>query len=163
MINRIAFLCVNPWERFQHTAVQGRAKDYYQQVCEDSFLQEEFSYCRQQAAPYGELKKPQKEELFESRCEKLQILYASSNQTEALDEIFEKADLVVVGIPYSKKECDKLFLQLLPWMDKILFLWSESLLEKEVMEQLKRDYRLPDQQFLEKEKLPSFLTEALNC
>lgn len=163
MINKIVFLCVNQWEEFQPAAVQGLTRNYYHHFCETALLQEDKTYYKEQVSLYGDHQNLQSEELFKSHCKKIQILYVRSNRKEIFQKVFQTADLVIVGLPYSKKECDKIFLLLLPWKDKILFLWNKQVSDKSFLKQLQREYGLPDGQLLEAEKLPSFLAEAVNC
>lgn len=163
MLKRIVFLSVNPWENVQPIAAQGWTKNYYQQVCEQKYFHEDDFVLREQSAPYGGFLSDEKDDLFESLKGRIQILYVKSNQKEILQKVFEKADLVIVGIPASRKECDKVFMQLLPWLGKILFLWNGKLYDQAVLKRLKREYGLAAWQFMEAEKLPSFLKGAVTC
>lgn len=163
MLKRIVFLSVNPWENVQPLAAQGWTKNYYQQVCEQKCFRENDFVLREQSAPYGGFLSNEKEDLFESLKGRIQILYVKSNQKEILQKVFEKADLVIVGIPGSRKECDKIFMQLLPWLGKIMFLWSGKLYDQAGLNRLKREYGLASWQVMEAEKLPSFLKGAVNC
>lgn len=163
MLNKIVFLCVNPWESFLPAAFQGCTRSYYQWICEETPLREEMMYCQEQIALYGEPEILQGEQLFEERKGVLQIIYVQSHQKELLQKVFETADLVIAGISGSKRECDKVFMNILPWKEKILFLWDDRICDKGFLRQIKREYGLTDRQILEAKKLPSFLTEALKC
>lgn len=160
MLNKIVFLCANPWETVQLPIIRDPAKSYYEQISQQSFLCEEPLYCQQRIALYGESEYAKKDELFKSENKEIQIIYVQSHEDQTFQKILNVADLVIVGVPWSKKECDKILIQLLPWRDKLLFLWDRKIFEKSFLKQLKREYGLSAKQFLEAEKLPSYLTEA---
>ncbi len=161
MLNKIAFLCVNPWESFLPAAFQGYIKSYYQWICKETLLREETMYCQERIALYGEPEMPLREKLFQNKKGAPQLLYVQSHQKELLQKVFKMADLVVVGMSGSKRECDKIFMNILPWKEKILFLWDNRICDKSFLKKIKREYGLADRQLLEAKKLPSFLTEAL--
>lgn len=120
-------------------------------------------YCKERIAIYGETENPLEENLFQNRRGIVQVLYLESHQKELIEKAFKGADLVIVGISGSKKECDKLFMSILPWKEKALFLWDERVCDESFLKKIKREYGLKSIQMMEIKKLPSFLTEAFKC
>lgn len=160
MSKKIAFLCANPWESFLPPHFQGRSKAYYDYVCSDELLREEMVYCKEYIDIYGENHKRERETLFDAENEFPEILYVQSHQKHILQEIFETADLIIVGLPGSKIECDKIFLTALPWKEKLIFVWDYRMDQVDYIRQIQREYGLEGCQFMEAKKLPPFLTEA---
>jgi hypothetical protein len=98
--------------------------------------------------------------MFGEREETLQLLYVKSNQKELLEEVFGLADIVFVGMPGSQKEREKIFLSILPWIEKVVFLFDERIFDERTIKQIQQEYKIEDTQMMEMKKLPSFLTEA---
>lgn len=161
MFKKIAFLCVNPLENFLPPALQGYIKDYYQWARSEVLLREENLYCQEKIEAYGETKIPYGKKMFGEREETLQLLYVQSSQKELLEEVFTLADIVLVGMSGSKKECDKVFLTILPWIEKTMFLFDERICDEKYLKQIQCEYKLRASQMIEMKKLPLFLTEAL--
>lgn len=161
MLKKIAFLCVNPWENFLPPTFQGCIKDYYQWIRSQALLREENLYCQEKVEVYGETEIPYGKKLFGEREETLQLLYVQSSQKGILQEVFSLADIVLVGMSGSRKECDKIFLTVLPWKEKTVFLWDSRICDESFLKQMKNEYKLKDAQMMEIKKLPSYLTEAL--
>ncbi len=161
MFKKIAFLCVNPLENFLPKTLQGCIRDYYQWMRTEALLREENLYCQEKIEAYGETRIPYGKRMFGEREETLQLLYLQSSQKELLEEVFSLADIVFVGTSGSKKECDKIFLKILPWIEKTVFLFDERLCEEKYLKQIQCEYKLKNAQMMEMKKLPSFLTEAL--
>lgn len=160
MSKKIAFLCLNPWESFLPPHFQGRSKAYYDYVCSAELLKEEMMYCKEHIEVYGENHKREQTPLFEAADDLPEILYVQSHQESVLRETFETADLVIVGLPGSKTECDKIFLTALPWKEKLIFVWDYRMDQVDFIRQIQREYGLEGGQFMEAKKLPPFLTEA---
>ena len=162
MLRKIAFLCVNPWENFLSSAFQKGIRDYYHWTRSEALLREENLYCQEKIEVYGETEIPYGKKLFGERKETLQLLYVQSSQKELIEEVFRLADIVFVEMSISKQECDKIYLTVLPWIDKTIFLWDSRICDEKFLRQIQREYKLRDAQIMEIKKLPSFLTEALN-
>lgn len=159
---KIAFLCVNPWENFLPSVSQGGIRDYYRWMRSQALLREETLYCQEKVEVYGESKIPYGSQLFAEKEGILQLLYVQSSQKELIEEVFSVADVVLVGMPESKKECDKIFLTVLPWMEKTIFLWDERICAEKFIRQIQNEYKLKDRQIMEVKKLLPHLTEAFD-
>jgi hypothetical protein len=49
----------------------------------------------------------------------------------------------------------------LPWLEKVIFLFDGRICDEEYLGQMGREYKLKTAQMMEIKKLPSYLTEAL--
>lgn len=162
MGNKIVFVCVNPVESFLPPVFQGHMRTYFEWVCKAIFLRDETMYCNKRIELYGESEKLKKEMLFQNMEKVPQLLYLQSNQKELLAEACKMADLIIVGMSASKKECDKIFLAVLPWKDKVLFLWDDCSCDEQFLKQIQKEYGVDERQLMEAKKLPLFLAEALH-
>lgn len=160
MFKKIAFLCVNPLGNFFSSTLQGCIKECYQRTRSEALLREENLYCQEKIETYGEARIPYGKRMFGEREETLQLLYVKSNQKELLEEVFGLADIVFVGMPGSQKEREKIFLSILPWIEKVVFLFDERIFDERTIKQIQQEYKIEDTQMMEMKKLPSFLTEA---
>ena len=161
MFKKIAFLCVNPLGNFLPPTLQGGIRECYQWTRSEALLREENLYCQEKIEVYGESKIPYGKTMFGECRETLQLLYVQSSQKEILEEVFSLADIVFVGLSGSKKECDKIFLKILPWIEKTVFLFDERICDEKYLKQIQNEYKLKNIQLMEMKKLPSVLTEAL--
>ena len=91
----------------------------------------------------------------------MQLLYVQSGQKEILEKVFSLAEIVFVTLSYNKKECDKTFMKILPWIEKTVFLFDERICDEKYLKQIQNEYKLKNIQLMEIKKLPSVLTEAL--
>ena len=160
MFKKIAFLSLNPLENFLPPALQGSIRDFYLWTLQEALLREENLYCQEKIETYGEARIPYGKRMFGEREETLQLLYVKSNQKELLEEVFVLADIVFVGMPGSQKERDKIFLSILPWIEKVGFLFDERIFDERTIRQIQQEYKIDGAQIMEMKKLPSFLTEA---
>ena len=161
MFKKVAFLCVNPLENFLPPAFQGNVRDYYQWTREEALLREENLYCQEKVEIYGETEIPYGKKIFGENVETLQLLYVKSCQKEIIEKVCVLADLILVGMSGSKKECDRIYLTVLPWLEKVIFLFDGRIFDEGYLEQMQREYKLRQAQMMEIKKLPSYLTEAL--
>ena len=110
MENKIAFLCVNPWENFLSPVFQSSSREYYRWIREIVVLQKIKLYCQEWIEIYGEQKYSDADNFFSDHKKGLQLLYVQSNCSRVIEEVFQKADVVVMGLPGCKKEFDKTFM-----------------------------------------------------
>ena len=88
--------------------------------------------------------------MFSKTENRLQFLYVQSHRKTLIEEIFEQADLVMMGVPANLKDFEKVFLPIFPWKDQILFLWEQYLFKDEkFLRQLCREYKLRESQLIE--------------
>ncbi|MBQ8857471.1 MAG: hypothetical protein IJ024_04910 [Lachnospiraceae bacterium] len=150
MFNKIAFLCVNPWENFLTPASQSHSKNYYEWVKKILTMKNVKLSCSEYIDIYGVSDGISEEKLFLENCERLQLLYLQSDRKELLGKIFETADLVIMGLPGSRGEFDKIYMSVFPWKDEILFLWgSHTGRDSEYVARLIRECMLRKEQFIE--------------
>lgn len=161
MLKKVAFLCVNPLGNFLPPAFQGRVRDYYQWTRNEALLREENLYCQEKIEVYGESGIPYGKKMFGEREETLQLLYVQSRQESVIEEVCSLADIIFVELSGSKKECDRIFLSVLPWLEKVIFLCDGRIFDESFLRQLRAEYRLKTSQIMEIKKLPLYLTEAL--
>ena len=162
MFKKIAFLSLNPLENLLPSTFHDYIKDYYQWTLSEALLREERLYCQEKIETYGEAGSLYGKGMFGETKETLQLLYLKSRQKEVLEEVFGLADLVFVGMPGNQTEREKIFLLVLPWIEKVVFLFDDRLFGEESIRQIGQEYKIHDAQMMEIKKLPSFLTEALN-
>lgn len=161
MFKKIAFLCVNPLGNFLQPALQGCIRECYQWTRSEALLREENLYCQEKIEVYGETKIPYGKNMFGEQAETLQLLYVQSGRKELLEKVFSLADVVFVGLSGNKNECDKIFLTILPWIERAVFLYDNRICDEKYLKQIQGEYKLKDIQLMEMKKLPSILTEAL--
>lgn len=150
MLNKVAFLCADPWECFLPAAFQSYSRNYYQWVKKLAVLKNIRLYCNEYTDIYGEAAGCSGQELFMEAGDKLQLLYVQSGRKELLKSLFRKADLVIMGLPGSRKEFDKIYMSIFPWKDDILFLWSSHInREQEYVHRLTRECMLRKEQIIE--------------
>lgn len=150
MWNKITFLCVNPWESFLPFSAQSCGREYYLWMQEMSALQNVKPSCQERREIYGESKSPEGEEIFSKNKSKLQLLYIQSGRRKVIEEVFQKSDMVIMGLPGSKKEFDKIFMTILPWKDQIKFFWDSHICRDEkFIRELCREYKLHRMQIFE--------------
>lgn len=161
MFKKIAFLCVNPLGNFFSSTLQGCIKECYQRTRSEALLREENMYCQEKIEVYGESGISYGKNLFGEQAETMQLLYVQSGQKEILEKVFSLAEIVFVTLSYNKKECDKTFMKILPWIEKTVFLFDERICDEKYLKQVQNEYKLKNIQLMEIKKLPSVLTEAL--
>lgn len=171
MLNRVIFLCVNPRECFLASAFQSHAKDYYEWFKKFLNLKNVKMDCKEYIELYGTAKKDEIEYLFQENNGKLQLLYVQTDRRDILERIFQKENLVIMGLPGSKKEFEKMYLSIFPWKNEILFLWGSHIGKDETyIRKLSRECMLTEAQFFEFEKwkknleikkLPPYLREPV--
>lgn len=150
MWNKIAFLCADPWESFLPSAFQSCGREYYQWIQEMTVLREVNSYCREHLEIYGETEVSGGAELFPECRKCLQLLYVQSGRRQMIEQVFQKADVVIMGLPGCKKEFDKIFMRIFPWKDQIKFFWNSHICRDEkFIKELCREYKLHDAQIFE--------------
>lgn len=150
MLNKVAFLCVNPWEKFLSPALQSYSRNYYQWLKAVADLKNIKLHCREYIDIYGAGVKEVEKELFLKECETFQLLYVQSDRREIIENLFRTADLVIMGLPGSRKEFDKIFMSVFPWKDEILFLWGNHISRDiQYVNKLVRECMLRKEQLIE--------------
>lgn len=150
MMNKIAFLCVNPWEKFLPVSYQGFGKKYYEHIRKMAHLKQRSIVCREYRELYGEVTVMPEQPFFPAEKEFLQLLYIQSSRAAVLKKVFQTADLVFIGTPGSMAEFEKVYPLIYPWKDKALFLWdSDSCAEEHFQERLIRECGLRSTQMIE--------------
>lgn len=150
MMNKIAFLCVNPWERFLPHAFQSCGKEYYSFVKKMAFSGNRAPDCREYVEMYGEPVRMPEEPFFSVEDDFLQLRYVQSSSLSVLEKLFGEADLVVAGISGSREEFEKLCMTIYPWKEKMLFLWDSHICRDDHFpEMLLRECRLRKAQMIE--------------
>ena len=148
MSEKIVFLCVNPWEGFRSPVLQNSGREYFQWICKQALLKNKTIICGEKIDVYGEVQKEEK--LFSKTETRMQLLYVQSHRKKLLNQVFDQADLVVMGIPGNLKAFESIFLPVFPWKDQILFLWEQYLCRDEkILQQLCREYKLRESQMIE--------------
>lgn len=150
MLNKVVFLCANPWEGLSTLASQSYSKNYYEWFKNILIMKNiKFSY-REYIDVYGVSDGETEEGMFLEGCEGLQLLYVQSDRKEILEKIFQTADLVIMGLPGSRLEFDKIYMSVFPWKDEILFLWGSHIgRDSEYVARLLRECMLKQEQFIE--------------
>lgn len=149
-MKKIAILCLNPWEGFLSTAAQSCIREYYEWFCCQAERKNAKFCIREQIEVYGEPVKEKSMELFSATETRPQILYIQSHQRDIIANVFEKADLVMMGIPGNRREFDKIFLPVFPWKDRIVFLWDQQICRGGAfLEKLCRECRIRADQLIE--------------
>lgn len=150
MMNKIAFLSVNPWESFLPYSFQSCGRQYYDRVKEHAILRRMMPECREFVDLYGELFCGLEKPFFSPEPELLQLLYVQSCRLSVLEQLFREADLVIAGISGSREEFERLCMAVYPWKDKVFFLWDSHICrDEEFPEKLFRECRLRKAQMLE--------------
>lgn len=158
ILKKVVFLCVDPWERFLSPAVQSYGREYFCRVQTTGTVQEEQSYCAEHKEIYGEEPLKSLQEFFLLEDHRMQIVYVQSKSRHILEDVFQKADLVVMGLPGSKKEFEKIYLEIFPWIDQVLFLWDERVGKGDVyLKELCHEFKLDERQFWEMKNGHGFL------
>lgn len=148
MFNKIVFLCVDPWEKFLSHSVQGHSRTYFEAVKKQILLKKMKLQCRESVDLYGEIAEDQK--IFKKNSKMLQLSYIQSSRRERLEEVFRTADIVIMGIPESRKEFEKIYMTIFPWKDDILFLWSSQVIrEPTYLNCLSREYMIRQEHVLD--------------
>ena len=156
MRTKIAVVCTNPWEKFLPVISQSNAKKYYEWLREQAVLREENTHCKEKIAMYGDMPNANQDNLFSEEKEEFQILYLQTNQEKLLEKVLNEADFILVGMPQDRKECDRIYLMILPWLEKSMFIWDGRISQgKEFLNKIEREYKLKKAQIVEMNKLPS--------
>ena len=158
---KIAVVCANPWETFLPSGCQGNARFFYQWLCNRS---QQFCLPSRQAKQvelYGTPPVSAPNTLFDKENKNLQIVYIESHRREILERILEEADMVVVGMPRVREECDRIYLQLLPWKEKCVFVWEENgCREDGFFKRIQKEYKLEKKQIEKLKGLSSIQWES---
>ena len=153
MLKKIAFLCVTPMEGFLSSAFQSNVREYYQWMYDKIRLKSVDFYCRERIEAYGEAGVRNAEELFLPEEDITQLLYIQSNRKELLKEVFEKSDLVVMGLSGCRREFDKIFMPVFPWKDQVLFFWDQQICrDAGYIRQICNEYKLREAQLIKLER-----------
>lgn len=152
-MNKIAFLCVTPMEGFLSPAFQSSVREYYQWIHDQAVVKSAGFQCREHIDTYGEAEKHNKAELFVPTEERKQLLYIQSNRGELVKEVFEKSDLVIMGISGCRREFDKIFMPVFPWKDQVLFFWDQQICRGyDYIRKICNEYKLRESQLIELER-----------
>lgn len=153
---KIAVVCANPWEALLPSVCQGNVRAFYQWLCKQTSW-----FCRgveneEKIETYGKPLVPEKKADFPEKEEHLRIVYLQSQRPEVLKPVLDEADLVIVGMPGSRTECDKIYLLVLPWKEKCVFLWEEGMVRGEAfVRKIQNEYKLNADQIGKFKGLPS--------
>lgn len=148
MLEKIVFLCANPWEGFLSPAFQSCGREYFQWICKQALLKNMKVTAKERMEVYGELQTEEK--LFLKAENKVQLLYVQSHHKKLLEEIFQQADLVLMGLPGNLREFDRMFMPIFPWKDQILFLWDQHICRGDkFLHQLCKEYKICESQMIE--------------
>lgn len=157
MKNKIAVVCLNPWEKFLPAMSQGNARAFYEWLYQQAILRNENPYYKEQVEQYGDLLCCENNTMFLENIDAPQFLYIQSKQQKLLEEVLTAADSVVVGMPGCKKECDRIYLSVLPWKEKSFFLWDSRIgMGDSFFKKIQSEYKLKDKQIMKFKMLPSF-------
>lgn len=155
MINKIAVVDANPWENFLPEFSRANARKYYEWLHHEAHLRGINHSCQEQIEIYGSMFPQNQTKRFVKNYEGVQFLYVQGKQEAVLPGVLKEADLVVVGMPRCRKECDQIYLAVLPWIEKILFFWDGRVSrEKEFLKRIQREYKLNKKQMIEFKKAP---------
>lgn len=127
MLNKVAVLCADPWEKFWPPAFQSHSRTYYQWIKNMAAKKSIKIHCKEYVDTYGAAVEIKEKPLFLEACEEFQLLYVQSDRQRLLENIFRNADLVIMGLPGCRKEFDKIFMSVFPWKDDIMFLWGNHI------------------------------------
>ena len=155
MINKIAVVSANPWENFLPEFSRTNAREYYEWLHREACLRNINYNCQEQIEIYGSFFLLDEKSWFLENYEGVQFLYVQGKQEAILPSALGNADLVVVGMPRCRKECDQIYLTVLPWKEKSLFFWDGRVSRgKEFFKRIQSEYKLNDKQIVEFRKLP---------
>lgn len=153
MMNKIAFLCVNPCERFLPFSFQSCGREYYRRVKEQAISRKWEVGCREYVDIYGEAICKPETPWFSNEEDRLQFLYIQSGRLCVLEEVLQEADLVITGFSGSRREMEKLYLTVYPWREKVLFLWDSHICrDEDFAERIVKDFKLRKAQVMEVRK-----------
>ncbi len=156
MYKKIAVVCMNPWETFLPEISQSNAKKYYEWLHQQAVLREVNPYCKEKIELYGDSSSEKQEALFSEETEELQFIYIQTKQEKLLEKVLGEADFILVGMPLNREECDRIYLTILPWIEKSIFIWDGRIGPgKEFFRKIQREYKIKDAQIMEMNKLPS--------
>lgn len=149
MLNKIAFLCTDPWEKFLPVTVQSHSREYFQWICQQAVLQNINIDCQELIEIYGENMRLKESGIFAKSDASLQLLYVQSRRLVLIEKVFEKSDLVVMGLPGCRKEFEKMLAAVFPWRHQMMFLWDRQHCRGEqFVKALCREYRLRETQMM---------------
>lgn len=149
MKNRIAFICLNPWEVFLSHRFFCHVKEYYDWFCDHARLMNLEFYFTEKVEAYGE---PHwgSEDILWGDCSGMQAMYIQCSHFRSMEKFLDEADLLVIGMPYNKKLCDKIFLSIFPWKEKSIFLWDGRIAaDTAFLQQCRREYLLEEKQLVQ--------------
>lgn len=150
MLSKITFLCVTPLEGFLTPAFQSCVREYYQWLHGQVLSKNIGLQGRECIEIYGESGLESSQELFEQLSDYTQILYVQSRRIDMVKKVFEKSDLVIMGISGCRKEFDKTFMPIFQWKDQILFFWDDHICKgADYIRQICNEYRLREEQLIE--------------
>ena len=150
MFNKVAILCADPWEKFLPAAFQSYSRNYYQWIKTMAARKNIKVHCKEYVDTYGAAVELEEKKLFLEECADFQLLYVQSDRQRLLENIFRSADLVIMGLPGSRKEFDKIFMSVFPWKDEIMFLWGNHIgRDPRYVDRLTRECTLRKEQLIE--------------
>ena len=155
MINKIAVVGANPWENFLPEYSRADARKYYEWLQQVAFLRNINHNYHEQIEIYGESSVIHSKNCFLENYDGMQFLYVQGKQKRLLTTVLTTADLVVVGMPRCRKQCDQIYLTVLPWKEKSLFFWDGRVCREDAFfRRIQQEYKLDDKQIVEFKKLP---------
>lgn len=149
MFNKFAFLSVDPWEPFLSPVMQSHSRKYYEFIKLMMKQKKIEILCWEYMDLYGEAEPYVPSGIFEKNKEIFQLVYIQSSRKKLLGKVFQEADVVMVGFPGNKKHFEKIYMTLLPWKDRILFLWNDqSRLERSYLDSVVRECMIEKRQII---------------
>lgn len=149
MKNKIAFICLNSWEVFLSYRFFCHVKEYFDWFCNHvRMMNLEFFY-EEKIETYGETRWDCAEIAW-SDCQGMQAIYIQCSQLRSMERFLEEADILVIGMPYNMKLCDKIFLSVFPWKEKSIFLWDgRNDAGTDFLKRCQREYLLKEDQLVQ--------------
>ena len=149
MSNKVVFLCTDPRESFLSFASQSHTKAYYEWTKKVFALKNIKAECREYHELYGEIEEDC-EQLFQDEKGQLLLLYVQSDRQTLIEKIFQSGNLVIMGLPGSRTEFEKIFMTIVPWKNKVMFLWGNHIgRDESYIKKLSRDCMIREEQFVQ--------------
>lgn len=148
MKNKIAFICLNSWERLLSPSCLCHVREYYEWFTGRMRWANRKLCCEERMESYGETDW-NSTDLTWKDSEEMQILYIQCSNLSPLENLMSDADLLIIGMSESRKVCDSIFLKIFPWKEKSIFLWDGSQeTDPTLLKQCQREYLLKDEQII---------------
>lgn len=148
MKNKIAFICLNPWENLLSHRCFSHVREYYEWFTERMRWANQKLWCEERVEAYGETNRNSTNLMWKAD-EEIQVLYIQCGNLSSIENLMSAADLLVIGMTENRKVCDSIFLKIFPWKEKSIFLWDGSRQpDPTFLKQCQCEYRLQDDQII---------------